>query len=318
MGRPSPVRLVEMGPGDGRLIPDIPARRAACCPSSWRAADLWLVEVSPPRCARPRPSAERRPADAPLGRTAGGRAGRRAAAAGRQRGAGLPARPPVRADGRRLAERMVGLDEAGNLAFGLKLLTLPSWGGASKGRWGEPAESANFPRRSSIDTSPTGGGPGTRSRRRILARPGRPRPRDRPPRGPRRRGRPADRLRPRRAPGAGDTLQALKAHPKVPPLAEPGQADLTVWADFPPCWPPPPRRGGDRPHPDPGRVPARPGIEARAEALAAAQPLERQADQAEKLARQLDRLTGPAQMGHLFKVVSPVRARPCPSLFEDA
>jgi NADH dehydrogenase [ubiquinone] 1 alpha subcomplex assembly factor 7 len=33
--------------------------------------------------------------------------------------------------------------------------------------------------------------------------------------------------------GAGDTLQALKAHQKVSPLAEPGQADLTVWADFP-------------------------------------------------------------------------------------
>jgi SAM-dependent MidA family methyltransferase len=34
-------------------------------------------------------------------------------------------------------------------------------------------------------------------------------------------------------PGFGDTLQALRRHEKVDPLECPGEADLTVWADFP-------------------------------------------------------------------------------------
>ena len=37
----------------------------------------------------------------------------------------------------------------------------------------------------------------------------------------------------RDAPGIGDTLQALAGHVKVDPLAAPGEADLTVHADFP-------------------------------------------------------------------------------------
>src|SRR5205085_1246895 len=37
----------------------------------------------------------------------------------------------------------------------------------------------------------------------------------------------------RAEPGFGDTLQALKRHEKVDPLACPGEADLTVHADFP-------------------------------------------------------------------------------------
>jgi phosphatidylglycerol:prolipoprotein diacylglycerol transferase len=100
MGRPAPVRLVEMGPGDGTLISDI-LRAARLLPEFLEAADLWLVEVSPPlRAARP-PGWPTRP-DAELGRPPGGRAGRRAADPGRQRGAGLPAGPPVRADRGRL------------------------------------------------------------------------------------------------------------------------------------------------------------------------------------------------------------------------
>jgi NADH dehydrogenase [ubiquinone] 1 alpha subcomplex assembly factor 7 len=53
------------------------------------------------------------------------------------------------------------------------------------------------------------------------------------------------------------------------------------------------------------------GIQARAQALAASRP-----DQAEKLARQLDRLIGPAQMGELFKVVCLSAPGLAPPLFE--
>jgi NADH dehydrogenase [ubiquinone] 1 alpha subcomplex assembly factor 7 len=51
MGRPAPVRLVEMGPGDGTLMSDI-LRAARLLPAFLAAADLWLVEVSPPLRAR--------------------------------------------------------------------------------------------------------------------------------------------------------------------------------------------------------------------------------------------------------------------------
>jgi SAM-dependent MidA family methyltransferase len=103
----------------------------------------------------------------------------------------------------------------------------------------------------------------------------------------------------RDAPGAGDTLQALQGHQKVDPLANPGQADLTVWADFPAVLAAGVAAGARAGPILPQAVLlAMLGIEARAEALAAARP-----DRAEQIARQLDRLTGQAQMGALFKAV---------------
>jgi SAM-dependent MidA family methyltransferase len=103
----------------------------------------------------------------------------------------------------------------------------------------------------------------------------------------------------RDAPGAGDTLQALQGHQKVDPLASPGQADLTVWADFPAVLAAGVAAGARAGPILPQAVfLAMLGIEARAQALAAARP-----DRAEQIARQLDRLTGQAQMGALFKAV---------------
>jgi SAM-dependent MidA family methyltransferase len=117
----------------------------------------------------------------------------------------------------------------------------------------------------------------------------------------------------RDTPGSGDTLQALKAHAKVSPLAEPGQADLTVWADFPAVLAAAVEAGAvTGPILTQGAFLQALGIEARAQALAAARP-----DQAEKLARQLDRVTGAAQMGQLFKVVCLSAPGLSPPLFEE-
>ena len=117
----------------------------------------------------------------------------------------------------------------------------------------------------------------------------------------------------RDAPGSGDTLQALKAHAKVSPLAEPGQADLTVWADFPAVLDAAREAGaGAGPIITQGDFLRALGIEARAQALFQSRP-----DQAETLARQLDRLTGAAQMGDLFKVVCLHAPDLSPPLFED-
>jgi NADH dehydrogenase [ubiquinone] 1 alpha subcomplex assembly factor 7 len=45
MGRPAPVRLVEMGPGDGTLMSDL--LRATGWAADFRAAaEVWLVETS--------------------------------------------------------------------------------------------------------------------------------------------------------------------------------------------------------------------------------------------------------------------------------
>ncbi|MEJ2818266.1 class I SAM-dependent methyltransferase [Caulobacter sp. CCG-8] len=292
MGRPSPVRLVEMGPGDGTLILDI-LRAARLLPDFLAAADLWLVEVSPPL----RQAQADRLADAPLTPRWADRLDAVPAGAPLLLVANevldcLPAHQFVRT-GTGWAERMVGLDDKGELAFGLRALT-PS----ADRRSAPPPRGEDLPPGTVVESSPAQAALGSEIGHRVARDGG------------------AALLIDygRDAPGGGDTLQALKSHAKVPPLAEPGQADLTVWADFPAVLAAAREAGaGTGPILTQGAFLQGLGIEARAQALAAARP-----DQAEKLARQLDRLTGPAQMGELFKVVCLSAPGLSPPLFEDA
>jgi SAM-dependent MidA family methyltransferase len=282
MGRPAPVRLVEIGPGDGTLISDI-LRAARLLPEFLAAADLWLVEVSPPlrrvQAAKlanapvtPRwaDRLEAVPAGAPLLLVAN------------EVLDCLPAHQFVRTlDG--WAERVVGLDEHGNLAFGLKHLGPPPVG--------EDLEPGVV-----VESSPAQAALGSEIGHRVARDGG------------------AALLIDygRDAPGPGDTLQALKAHTKVSPLAQPGQADLTVWADFPAVLAAAAEAGATTgPILPQGAFLQGLGIDQRAQALAAARP-----DQADKLARQLDRLTGAAQMGQLFKAVCLSAPGLSPPLFE--
>ena len=118
----------------------------------------------------------------------------------------------------------------------------------------------------------------------------------------------------------GDTLQALKAHQPVPVLSEIGQADLTAHVDF--------ERVAAAARASGAEVSAlltqgtwlnRLGIAARAEALCAA--LARRGDAGALKAHHAahHRLTAPAEMGELFKVIG-VFARGTPVLagFETA
>ncbi len=109
----------------------------------------------------------------------------------------------------------------------------------------------------------------------------------------------------RDAPGFGDTLQALRAHTKVSPLATPGQADLTVHADFP-AVAAAARLAGAQTTPilSQSDVLRALGIDQRAGALMAAAEAKGRADQAEVLARQHARLMDPDQMGTLFKAMA--------------
>jgi NADH dehydrogenase [ubiquinone] 1 alpha subcomplex assembly factor 7 len=101
-----------------------------------------------------------------------------------------------------------------------------------------------------------------------------------------------------RAEGA-DTLQALKAHKKVDPIETPGEADLTAHVDF--------ARiaqlaeAADLQVHGPvtqGDFLRALGIEMRADTLSSANP-----SHAERIARELNRLTHRDQMGALFKVI---------------
>ena len=298
MGRPSPFLLIEMGPGDGTLMSDL-LRAAGLAPDFLAAADLWLVEVSPPLRAL---QAQRLIAATPqwADRLETVPAGAPMILVANEVLDCLPARQFVRTS-KGWAERVIGLDEQGNLAFGLRALGPPPRGGggrAAAGGGSLAAEAATSPSgppghlplwgedlkagvilESSLAQEALGADIGHRvatdGGAALLIDYG------------------------RDAPGAGDTLQAIQSHGKVDPLHTPGRADLTVWADFPAVLAAGHEAGAQTgPILSQAAFLAMLGIEARAEALAAARP-----DRAEIIARQLDRLTGEAQMGALFKAV---------------
>jgi NADH dehydrogenase [ubiquinone] 1 alpha subcomplex assembly factor 7 len=96
-----------------------------------------------------------------------------------------------------------------------------------------------------------------------------------------------------------DTLQALKSHKRVDPLEAPGEADLTAHVDFARLA----QLAGDASLAVHGPVTQSQflralGIEMRAAALSRANP-----QHAQRLGRELSRLTHPEQMGALFKVI---------------
>ncbi|PLR24447.1 SAM-dependent methyltransferase [Caulobacter zeae] len=314
-GRPAPFRLVEMGPGDGTLMSDI-LRAARLLPAFLEAADLWLVEVSPVlRAAQKEKLAgasvqwadrlEEVPAGAPLLLVAN------------ELLDCLPARQFVKTP-EGWAERVVGLAEDGELAFGLRSLSPPP----RRGRGGPPkaveGAAASLPLDAPsttswspspalageelapgaiLESSPAQAALGSELGHRIV-----------------RDGGAALLIDYGRATSEpGDTLQALRAHKKEGPLDSPGQADLTVWADFPSVLEAARQAGASAPPViTQGDFLRALGIEARAQALAAARP-----DRAEVVARQLDRLTGAAQMGDLFKVACLSAPGLNPPLFED-
>lgn len=289
MGRPAPVRLVEMGPGDGTLMSDI-LRAARLMPEFLAAADLWLVEVSPPlRAVQAERLAGAAPAPRWADRLEAVPAGAPLLLVANEVLDCLPAHQFVKTQSG-WAERVVGLDEQGQLAFGLRAL--------SSGKFPPPSQDEDLPLGALVESSPAQAALGSEIGHRVARDGG------------------AALLIDygRDAPGPGDTLQALKAHVKVSPLTEPGQADLTVWADFP-AVAAAAREAGAKAGPilPQGAFLQALGIEARGQALAASRP-----DQADKLDRQLDRLIGAAQMGSLFKVACLFAPDLSPPLFEDA
>ena len=266
LGRPERLLLVEAGPGDGTLISDA-LRAAKLDPDFMRAAELWLIETSAPLIAAQRdrlagaalePNWAARlgdlPVDAPIILIAN------------ELLDCLPARQLVRTpDG--AAERAVGLDDAGELSFGL--VPLPGVELPEPAPLGAIVEVAAAQMDFTAELAA-----------RILSQGGA--------------GLLIDYGRDRSE--TGDSLQALHRHQKVDPLADPGGADLTMHADFPAVLHAARARGAAAAILGQGEFLRRLGIVERAEALSRARP-----DRAETIARQLARLIDADQMGTLFK-----------------
>jgi SAM-dependent MidA family methyltransferase len=279
MGQPESVRLIEVGPGDGTLMCDL-LRAARAAPGFLDTADVWLVETSPPLKAAQQ---ER----------LGDRARWANALAEVPQGAPvilianelldcLPARQFVRtAIG--WAEQLVGLDAEGRLAF----VRNPT---PAAGLLPDAVEGAVYEQSAAQEA--LGAEIGARVVRdggaALLIDYGRDRPE------------------------FGDTLQAIRRHLKVDPLASPGEADLTVHADFPAVMAAARREGAEATILTQGEFLARLGVGLRAEALVRARP-----DKAPIVGRQLNRLVAADQMGELFKAACIHSPGWTPPAFED-
>jgi len=280
LGRPAELRLVEMGPGDGTLMSDI-LRTVRHQPGFAEAADVWLVETSGPlreaqaerlgEAARWAASLDEVPGGAPLLLVAN------------ELLDCLPARQFVRTTVG-WSEQAVGLDDAGELAFGL--IPTPAAGllpDAAPGQvYEQSAAQAALGAELGARVAADGGAA-------LLIDYG------------------------RDAPGFGDTLQALRRHQKVDPLADPGAADLTVHADFPAVMAAAQAQGAQAAILTQAAFLARMGIGERAEALVRAAPA-----RSGVIGRQLNRLVGADEMGELFKVCAIHSPDWTPPAFEDA
>ncbi|WP_372783126.1 class I SAM-dependent methyltransferase [Phenylobacterium sp.] len=279
MGRPETVRLVEMGPGDGTLMSDI-LRTVRHADGFLEAAEVWLVETSGPLMALQR---ERLPEDVNWAQSlAEVTNGAPILLVANELLDCLPARQFVRtAIG--WAEQVVGLDADGELAFGLA--STPAAGLLPEAAVGQVYEQ-----------SAAQGALGAALGARVAADGG------------------AALLIDygRAEPGFGDTLQALRRHEKVDPLMTPGEADLTIHADFPAVMAAARAQGATAAILTQTAFLARMGIGARAEALVRAAPR-----RSGVIGRQLTRLIAADEMGDLFKVCAIHSPDWTPPAFED-
>jgi SAM-dependent MidA family methyltransferase len=268
-GAPAPVALAELGPGRGTLMADI-LRATARVPGFHDAIRLQLVETSPPLRAA---QSDRLHAHDPVWH---------------DDVASLPDLPlfvianeffdalPVRQflrDGDAWRERVVGLRE-GRLAFGL---AEPAPVAALRDRLADTAQG------DMVETCAAAAAIAGEIGSRIAALGGVALIVDYGGWG-----------------GTGDTLQAVRGHERVDPLATPGEADLTAHVDFAAL------AAAARPAAHSGLTPQgilleRLGITARAQVLARSLPPGPTLD-AHVVAHR--RLTHPDEMGSLFKAIA--------------
>ena len=201
MGSPNPVRLIELGPGRGTLMSD--ALRAARIVPEFRAAlDVWLIETSPTLAAMQHEllldagvaiAWAQTLKEAPPGPSI---------VIGNEFLDALPVRQFVRVNDQ-WRERVVRLNDAGGLAFDVAAEPEPYIRGAA--RDGDVLEVNPAGHRFMFEL---GGRIVKQGGAALLIDYG------------------------HSVTGVGDTLQALRAHRYVDPLAMPGECDLTAHVDF--------------------------------------------------------------------------------------
>lgn len=274
MGRPSPIQLVELGPGRGTMMADA-LRAARTVPGFLDAAQVVLIEASAALKAVQAQTlgptgAQIRWVDRLESVPPGP-----AIVLGNEFLDCLPVRQAIRRGGN-WHERMVGLDDEDGFVF---VLGPPLGVDADL----VPQSLRDAPEDSLVELRPGDLQLVETLASRFAGSPGRALFID---------------YGPARS-ETGDTLQAVKAHKKVPVLDAPGTADLTARVDFESLLAAA-RAGGLTAYgpEEQGAFLAGLGLEARAAALLQASP-----DSRQSLARQVWRLTEPEQMGRLFKLV---------------
>ncbi len=279
LGRPSPVMVVEIGPGRGTLMKDLSRTLSRIAPQLRDAARFKLIEVSP-RLAHVQAET--------LARSQGPFEWHEDIDAlphlplliiGNELFDAVPIRQYVltKAGWR---ERCVGIDDSGGLAFvagagSLDTALLPS--GAEIAPVGTIVELA--PARTALmqkmaERIADNGGAGLFFDYGYLE------------------------------PATGDSFQALRRHAFTDPLAEPGKADLTTHVDFAALAAKAHEAGLAAGLATQGEFLLRMGLLERAGRLGA------NADEArrERISSEVERLAAPDQMGSLFKVLAVARA----------
>lgn len=271
-GAPAPVRLVELGPGRGTLMADI-LRVAARTPGFRRAASVHLVETSPKLKARQEDALRSSGVAPSWHETFKDVPGGPLLLVANELFDALPVRQYVRV-GTDWRERAIGLDAQGALLFGIGAGRLDDGPAAPAGSVLElphaaDALMAEIARRIVDD----GGAALVVDYGRAQA-------------------------------ALGDTLQAVRRHAYADPLAEPGLADLTAHVDFAALARRAQNEGAAVHGPLPqGAFLLSLGLRERAARIAV------DADPAigAALAAAVERLSGPGEMGTLFKVLAITR-----------
>jgi NADH dehydrogenase [ubiquinone] 1 alpha subcomplex assembly factor 7 len=201
LGAQASVRLVELGPGRGTLMADL-LRAAAALPEFVQACEVHLVETSPVlRESQMRTLAAMGVTPCFHDRIETALSGP-CIVIGNEFLDALPIRQFQKSP-EGWHERLIGCDGVGRLGFGLGEVTpLPGRDEAPVGTIIEHAEAALSVTRTLASHIAQYGGAALLIDYGALAS------------------------------GTGDTLQAVKRHAFVDPLAEPGEADLTVQVDF--------------------------------------------------------------------------------------
>jgi len=272
LGSPRPVHLVELGPGRGTLMSDA-LRAARIVPAFREALDVWLIETSPTLAAMQHELLLDAGAAVAWGQGLRDVPDGPAIVIGNEFLDALPVRQFVRVNGQ-WRERIVRLDSEGELAFDV----------AEKP---ELHINAAAPNGEILEVNPAGHRFMFQLGARLVKQGG------------------AALLIDygHAVTGFGDTLQALRAHRYVDPLAAPGDCDLTAHVDFAAMARSAKATGAQVYGPiDQGDFLRAIGIDLRTKALIERTTLER----AEEVKRTRERLVGKAkgEMGALFKALA--------------